>query len=82
VGRVVIIGYHGDERHYGFTVEASLDGRQWETIVDRRDNQERSTHEGYTCSVAPREVRGLRVRQTRNSANAGRHLVEVMAYEK
>ena len=82
VGRVTVIGYYGDERHYGFTVEASLDGRQWETVADRRDNRERSTRDGYTCTFAPREVRYLRVRQTRNSANTGRHLVEVLAFEK
>jgi hypothetical protein len=82
VGRVVIVGYYGDERHYGFTVEASLDGREWETVADRRDNRERSTREGYTCNFKPRQARYLRVRQTYNSANTGRHLVEVMAFEK
>ncbi len=82
VGRVVIVCYYGDERRYGFTVEVSLDGREWETVADRRDNRERSTREGYTCSFAPRQARYLRVRQTHNSANTGRHLVEVLAFEK
>lgn len=27
VARVVVIGYYGDRRYYGFTVETSLDGR-------------------------------------------------------
>ncbi len=26
IGRVVVVGYFGDQRHYGFTVETSLDG--------------------------------------------------------
>ena len=38
-----------------------------------------STSEGYTCRFPPRSVRYIRVRQTHNSANTGRHLVEVMA---
>jgi alpha-N-acetylglucosaminidase len=38
VGRVVVVGYYGDNRHYGFTLEASLDGKSWNTLADRRDN--------------------------------------------
>lgn len=80
VGRVVVVGYWGDGRSYGFTVEASLDGVEWETVADRRDSAETSTREGETCRFTPRPARFLRVTQTRNSANTGRHLVEVMAY--
>lgn len=82
VGRVVIVCYYGDERSYGFTIETSPDGTHWETVADRRDNREPSTRSGYTCTFQPRPMRFLRVRQTSNSANTGRHLVEVMAYEK
>jgi alpha-N-acetylglucosaminidase len=82
VGRVVVVCYFGDERHYGFTVEVSTDAQQWETVADRRNNQEPSTEDGYTCAFPPRAVRYIRVTQTHNSANAGRHLVEVMAFEK
>lgn len=82
VGRVVVVGYYGDQRSYGFTVEVSKDGEAWETVADRRDNQEPSTVAGYVCAFEPRPVRYLRVTQTRNSANTGRHLVEVMAYER
>jgi alpha-N-acetylglucosaminidase len=82
VGRVVVVGYYGDNRNYGFTVEASLDGKKWETVADMRDNKAPSTAKGYTCRFTPRPVRFLRVTQTHNSANPGRHLVEVMAFEK
>lgn len=82
VGRVVVVAYFGDQRHYGFTVEASEDGQDWETVADRRDNQEPSTAEGYTCVFPPRRVRYLRVTETHNSANTGRHLVEVMAFPR
>ncbi len=80
VGRVVIVGYFGNSRYYGFTVETSLDGKSWDIVADRRDNKEPSTARGYTCRFAPRPVRHLRVTQTHNSANTGRHLVEVMAF--
>lgn len=80
VGRVVVVGYYGDERYYGFTVEASKDGEHWETVADRRDNHDLSTRAGYTCRFTPRDTRFLRIQQTHNSANTGRHLVEVMAF--
>lgn len=81
VGQVVVVAYYGDERFYGFIVEASLDGQAWEVIADRRANTDAATRDGYRCHFTPRPVRYLRVTQTHNSANTGRHLVEVMAYE-
>ncbi len=82
IGRVVIVSYYGDERHYGFTVQTSLDGRTWDTVADQRDNQLPSTREGYTCEFAARETRYVRVTLPHNSANTGRHLVEVLVYQR
>jgi hypothetical protein len=82
IGRVVPIFFYGDPRYYGFLLEGSLDGKTWETLADRRDNKTLSTRDGIPCSFPPREVRYLRVRIPLNSANTGRHLVEVMAFEK
>ena len=82
VGRVVIVCFHRDNRYYGFTVEVSNDAQRWEMVANRRDNQKPSTEEGYSCIFAPRPVRYIRVTQTHNSANTGRHLVEVMAFER
>lgn len=82
VGRVVVIGYYGGKRFYGFTVKTSLDGKQWDLVADLRKNKEPSTAAGYTCRFTPRPVRYLRVTMTHNSANTARHLVEVMAFEK
>ncbi len=82
VGRIVVVCYYGDNRRYGFTVETSLDGNIWDMVADKRDNRAPSTATGYTCLFDQREVRYIRVTQTSNSANTGRHLVEVMAYEE
>ncbi|MDP6637518.1 MAG: discoidin domain-containing protein [Phycisphaerae bacterium] len=82
VGRVVVVAYYRDKRYYGFTVETSLDGRKWDIVADMRANKAPSTAKGYTCKFRPRKVRYIRVTQTHNSANTGRHLVEVMAFEK
>jgi alpha-N-acetylglucosaminidase len=80
VGRVVVVAYYGDARHYGFTVEGSLDGQNWDLLADRRGDAAPSTKDGYTCRFSPRPLRYLRVTQTANSANTGRHLVEVMVF--
>jgi len=82
VGRVVVVAYYRDSRYYGFTVETSLDGKKWDTVADMRENKAPSTAQGYQCKFTPRKTRYIRVTQTGNSANTGRHLVEVMAYEK
>ena len=82
VGRVVVVGYYGDRRYYGFTVETSVDGRRWDMVADMRKNKAPSTAKGYTCRFEPIKARYIKVTQTSNSANTGRHLVEVMAYIK
>ena len=82
VGRIVVVAYYGTPRYYGFTVETSLDGKTWDMVADRRENKKLATAQGYACQFEPRPVRYIRVTQTHNSANTGRHLVEVMAYER
>jgi len=82
ISRVVVVAYYGDERYYGFTVETSLDGTNWEIVADHSDNKLPSTRAGYTCQFEPRSARFVRVKQPSNSANTGRHLVEVMVYER
>ena len=51
-------------------------------VADKRDNKSPSTADGYTCSFEQRQVQYIRVTQTANSANTGRHLVEVTAYRE
>ncbi|MEW6074239.1 MAG: discoidin domain-containing protein [Planctomycetota bacterium] len=80
VGRVVVVAYYGDERSYGFVVETSLDGKSWELVAEQRAGEELSTRAGYGFRFAARPARHIRVTQTANSANTGRHLVEVMAF--
>ena len=82
VGRVVVVGYYGDVRYYGFTIEGSVDGKAWTQLADRRANTAISTRTGCECTFKPAEIRYLRVTMTGNSVNLGRHLVEVLAFEK
>lgn len=78
VTRVTLVTYYGDYRYYGFTVETSLDGVTYDLVADHRDNQLPATQQGYVCTFDKRLARFIRVKQTSNSANTGRHLVEVM----
>lgn len=82
LGRVTIVFYYGDVRSYGFLVEVSTDGAAWETVADYQDRPQRATRNGITCRFGARPVRYLRITVTSNTANTGRHLVEVMAHEK
>ena len=74
--------YDGDRRNNGSTVQTSLDGKTWAMAADHLDNKELSIAEGYTCRFDPRPTRYIRITMPHNSANTGRHLVEVMAYEE
>ena len=82
IGRVVVVLYFGDERSYEFTVETSKNGTDWDCVADYRGNPRSSTRHGVTCRFIPRKARYIRVTVTDNSANTGRHLVEVMAFEE
>ncbi|HTQ09827.1 MAG TPA: discoidin domain-containing protein, partial [Fimbriimonadaceae bacterium] len=82
VGRIVVVPYYGDKRYYGFLVSLSVDGRNWTTVADRRDNTDLATVKGYPCEFKPRKARFIRVTMTSNSANTGRHLIEVLAFAK
>ncbi len=82
VSRVVVVAYYGDERHYGFTLETSMDGKTWNMAADLRDNKAESTRNGYECRISPRKCRFLRINETANSANTGRHLVEVGVFSE
>ena len=82
VGRIVVVGYFGDRRSYGFKIQGSLDGFFWKELADKTQLTDLSTKEGHTCAFAAQSMRYLRVIVTSNSANTGRHLVEVMVYPK
>ncbi len=80
VAQIVVVPYYAGNRYYGFTVQSSLDGKQWGMVADWRDNIRPATKAGYAIRFQPAEMRFIRVNLTFHSLNAGRHLVEVMAY--
>lgn len=81
-GRIVIFAFAGDSRYYQYRVEASHDGNEWRTVVDRSANTAQSTRAGYTDNFAPVKARYIRVTMLKNSANPSVHLHEVRVFAK
>ncbi len=80
LARVELVFYFGDQRSYGFTLETSLDGKAWHLVDDIGEDYVEATAGGVLCEFEPRLARYLRVTVTHNTANTGRHLVEVLAF--
>lgn len=62
------------------TVETSLDGKNWTTMIDQSNNTTPVSEDGYSFEFQPTKVRYIRVNMLKHSLNSGLHLVEVMAY--
>ena len=67
-------------RHYQYTIDASLNGKNWTTIVDASQNMEKATMHGYKHKIDRVKTRFIRVNMIKNSANTGVHIVEFRAY--
>jgi hypothetical protein len=74
---IKILFWNGDDRTYYYKVDVSRDGSKWETVADR-------SREGggglQSHTFNPRDVRSVRVRGRKNSANDRFHIIELEAY--
>ena len=75
-----VYNFWDNYRYYQYTIEGSLDGENWEMLVDFSKNTEVATDEGYVHEIAAKEVRYLKLNVLYNSANPGLHVVEFSAY--
>jgi len=80
IRRIVVVPYHNGPRYYQFTVQTSLNGSEWTTVVDRSANTDLVPKSGYNFEIKAREVRYIRVNMLKHSLNGAVHLVEVMAF--
>ncbi|GGG96866.1 hypothetical protein GCM10011416_13450 [Polaribacter pacificus] len=67
-------------RYYEYTIETSVDNKNWNLVVDRSKNREKSVPEGQLDSITPVKARYIKLRLIRNSSNPGLHLVEFQAF--
>jgi hypothetical protein len=77
---VRVVPYYRDpNRYYQFVVKTSVDAKKWDTFLDMSDNTKPLGIEGASYTGQPTPMRYLRVEMLKNSANEGKHLVEVLA---
>ena len=67
-------------RYYEYTIETSVDNKNWTMVVDRSKNRELSVPEGQLDTIQPVKARYIKLRLIRNSSNPGLHLVEFQAF--
>ncbi len=81
LSKVQLWTYWDGGRFYQYTVETSADGEHWQEVVDARNNTTPASAKGYTHSFPPTTARHVRINLLHNSANPGKHLVEVRVYQ-
>ena len=80
VSEFKIYTFWDGHRYYQYTIEGSIDGENWTTLVDASENMEIATDEGQSHKIETTEVRYLKLNMLYNSANPGLHVVEFSAY--
>lgn len=80
VDRVNITFWFRDDRHYQYTVELSADGKEWKQVVDRSQNTEPCTREGFDHRFETTPARYVRLNVLKNSANEAAHVHELKVY--
>lgn len=81
VGRMKLHTYYDGRRYYQYTIEVSLDEKQWKQIVDMTKNVQPSAKDGDEHNFDAVQARYVKVNMLRNSANPGVHINELMVYE-
>lgn len=70
-----------NNRYYGFDIEFSEDKNDWVKVVDRSDNREVATPNGYVDILStPQNARYVKVNMLSNSSNPAMHIVELRVY--
>ncbi len=80
VNKFKIYTFWDNYRYYQYTIEGSVDGENWTTLVDFRENTKLATIYGEAHDIEPIDVRYLKLNMLYNSANPGLHVVEFSAY--
>ncbi len=64
-------------RVYKYVIEASVDGEDWQTVIDESRNEDPVSREGTERWFEPVEARYVRLTVLRNSAMSGARVVEL-----
>lgn len=82
ISRFKVYTFWDGYRYYEYTIEVSVDGKEWIQVVDESTNRKVSTPEGATHVITPVKARYLKLNLLRNSANPSVHLVEFQAFKE
>ena len=84
IERIKIWPYWKDGRIYKYIIEGSLDGKNWQMLVDQSANSISGTAEAQSYNFKPSLVRYIRSSFLDNSMGktSGAHIVEIQGYEK
>ena len=80
--RVKLFFYVQGERAFQYTVELSLDEKQWTKVVDESENAQPATGQGQFHIFAPTKARYVRVNMLKNSLQNAVQIEEVRVYEE
>ena len=80
IGAVTVYPFWDGQRYYQYTVELSMDGREWKQVADMSQNTKPATARGRAHTFAATQARYVRVNMLYNSANSGVHLIEVRVF--
>ena len=72
--------YWDGTRSYQYTVDVSLDDKEWKTVADLSNNDKPATSRGVMHTFEPVEARYVRVSILKNSVNEAVHLVELRVF--
>ena len=78
--KLELFTYWDGRRYYQYNIELSIDGKKWIKVVDRSDNKEKATEQGYVDEFSEQQARYIKVNMLHNSANPSMHIVELRAY--
>lgn len=79
--RVHIWPYWDGERHYTYSIEVSVDGKNWTKVVDASTNTETETERGRLHKFNATKARYVKVNMLGNSSNPAVHIVELKVFE-
>jgi hexosaminidase len=80
IDKIKVVFYHAGRRYYQYDIATSTDGIDWKELVDASDNKKPSTKRGYTHTFKPTLARYIKLTVSKNSANRGVHVNEIMVY--
>ncbi|MBI9018223.1 MAG: discoidin domain-containing protein [Phycisphaerae bacterium] len=84
ISKVNLITYYDGKRYYGYKIETSRDGNQWDMFADASSNTTIADEKGYVHLSDSVKARFVKVTITKNSAGNfyGGHIVELEVFGK